>query len=129
MSKLTGSLEDYLEAIYMLRRQQGEARITDLAGRLGLSKPSANRAVATLCEEGLAAHERYGSVELTDEGERIARDVCFRHEALLRFLMYNLGVDSAQAEEDACRMEHVISEETLLKLIAYSEKHAPLPRD
>lgn len=124
MYKITGSLEDYLEAIYLLQQKNETVRITDLAAELSISKPSANRAVDTLRKDGLVLHEKYGTITLTTHGEEIAKDVYFRHQSLLRFLVENLGVEPKLAEEDACRMEHVISEETLRRLIAYSQKHS-----
>lgn len=125
MHNITGSLEDYLEAIYVLQEKGGEVRITDLAASLNLSKPSANRAVSTLKEARLVEHEKYGTITLTPEGEKIGRDVYSRHCILARFFTENLGIDRETAEEDACRIEHVISAETLQKFLEYSETHTP----
>ncbi len=119
MEKLTGSLEDYLEAIYILDNKTGEVRITDVALLLKLSKPSVIKAVSLLKSENLLNQEKYGQITLTKIGEKIAKDIYFRHKTLVDFLCNTLGVDYKVAEVDACKMEHVISNQTLDKLVKY----------
>lgn len=122
MNKLTGSLEDYLEVIYVLQEKNGCVRITDIASELSISKPSVNRAVKTLKSQNLLTHERYGTITLTDLGKSIAKDVDFRHKAITRFFVESLHIDPKIAEEDACKIEHIISPQTLQKLVDYSSK-------
>ena len=122
MPNVSQSLEDYLEAIYRLGGETSGARITDIAAQTGFSKPSVNRAVKTLAAHGYAEHEPYGLITLTPAGREIARAVHNRHVMIRRFLTEQLGVADETAEQDACRMEHVISEETMQKLIAYLAK-------
>jgi len=93
-----------------------------VAQRLKVSKPSVNKAVNVLKEAGLVEQEPYGTIWLTNEGERVARQVAYRHHMLKSFLTDILGVDPSTAEEDACRMEHVISNETLQKWSDYMNK-------
>jgi len=119
--KLTRSLEDYLEAVYILQMEKGEARMKDLAARMNVKASSANEAVERLAERNLVRHERYGSIVLTKEGEDLARKIYGRHMALLRFLHEVLGVDRETAERDSCALEHSISEETLKKLLDFIE--------
>ena len=121
MKKLSPSLEDYLETFHILE-QQGPVHVTDIANELGLSKPSVNRAVKTLAQDGLCDHEPYGTIRLTEEGSHIASEVLFRHVTIKGFLIQQLGISEKVAEEDACRMEHVVSAETMEKLIAYIKK-------
>jgi Mn-dependent DtxR family transcriptional regulator len=119
--KLTRSLEDYLEAIYVLQREGGKVRMKDLADRLNVKPSSANEAVGRLVELNLVRHERYGSIALTEKGEGLAELVYSRHRALLKFLHEVLGVDEEVAERDSCALEHSVSNETLNKLVKFIE--------
>lgn len=119
---MTASLEDYLEAVFVLAGSNSEVRLTDIAAMLNVSKPSANRAVNTLTQKGFLSHEAYGAVTLTPEGETYAASVLHRHKLLKHFLNDTLGVNEQTAEEDACKMEHVMSAETIEKLYDYLER-------
>ena len=119
---MTASLEDYLEAVFVLAERNSEVRLTDIAAMLNVSKPSANRAVNTLTQNGFLRHETYGAITLTPEGETYAASVLHRHKLLKHFLNDTLGVNEATAEEDACKMEHVMSAETIEKLYDYLER-------
>jgi len=116
---LSGSLQDYLEAVLNLMEEQGEVRITDLANRMEIAKSSATEAIKTLSALGMIEHERYGPIFLTDLGRAQALAVRDRHELLRRFLVEVLGVEPGIAEKDACMMEHVISPDTVQKLVAF----------
>lgn len=119
---LTKSLEDYLEAILILKNDFNEVRLTDIAAFLKISKPSVNKAVNVLRDENLIDSEKYGRIKLTKQGEKIAKDIYFRHQTLKRFLIDDLGIDKETAESEACAIEHVISKKSLYKLIEYSKK-------
>ena len=110
-------MEDYLEAIAILRDRRRVVRISQISDELAVSRPSVTAAVKKLADEGLVEHEPYGHVDLTSAGETIARDVFRRHEACRRFLEEILGVDAEAAAEDACRMEHEISASTRDRLL------------
>ncbi len=111
------SVEDYLEAILVLGQRSGASvRVTDVSAYLGVSKPSVSAAAKKLATAGLVEHECYGAIRLTQEGRQGALRVAARHELLLRFLVEVLGVEQATAEEDACRLEHFLSEETVGRL-------------
>lgn len=112
---MTQSLEDYLETVSFLS-DDGGVRVTDIAIRLGVSKPSVLTALKTLEERGLLEHERYRGVTLTDEGTKEAMKIRERHTFLTLFLRDVVGVQENIAEKDACRMEHVLSEETLVRI-------------
>jgi DtxR family Mn-dependent transcriptional regulator len=109
---MTQSQEDYLEMISFLS-DAGEVRVTDIASRLGFSKPSVLAALKTLEEKALITHERYRKVSLTAKGKDLAAEIRERHELLKEFLRVKLNVSEENAEKDACRMEHVLSGETL----------------
>lgn len=121
---MTASAEDYLEAIFILSKREGDARVrvTDLASFLTVSKPSVTRAVGMLKEKGFLEHEAYGGIVLTPAGESCAANVLRRHKMIKRFLVHTLGVSAENAESDACRMEHILSAETVEKMYAYLEE-------
>ncbi|MBQ9973845.1 MAG: metal-dependent transcriptional regulator [Oscillospiraceae bacterium] len=103
--------EDYLEAILELRQEKGLVRSIDVAQKLGFSKPSVSRAMAILRADGYIEMERSGAITLTENGERVARTMLERHHLLTDWLT-GLGVSPWVAANDACRMEHALSEET-----------------
>jgi len=115
-TKLTDSMEDYLEAIAVVKKSRGVARVRDITRLLGVEAPSVTSALANLSKKGYVVHERYGYVDLTAKGERAARDVIKRHGVLFDFLTQILGVPSEIAMKDACGMEHSLSKETMQRL-------------
>ncbi len=115
-STLTPSTEDYLEAIFVLEKKDGGARSIDVAHHLGVAKPSVNRALKNLLENGYIRQEKYALIYLTDEGRQIAEQIFFRHSTVKRFLTDFLFLDSEQAENEACKIEHVVSEVTVDRL-------------
>ena len=123
MAKITPSLEDYLEEIYLIEETKKIVRVTDIAAGLNISKPSVNRALKMLREMDFIHQEKYGDVELTEEGRKKAASVMVRHRLLRRFLQEVLGVSPETAEKDACMMEHVVSQETMERLVQFVEEH------
>jgi DtxR family Mn-dependent transcriptional regulator len=117
---MTESLEDYLEMVSFLS-DDGEVRVTDIAARLGVSKPSVHTALKTLEEQELIQHKRYQSVTLTKKGTQRAVEIRKKHQFLTDFLVSIVGVDAATAERDACKMEHVLSPETLKRMKILAE--------
>jgi len=124
----TASMEDYLEAIAKLREEEPEVRVTQISRRLGVKKPSVTAALHKLSEDGLVQHPRYGTVELTRQGQRIAGEVMRRHEVLFRFLSEILGIDQGIAQEDACKIEHLLSPSSLEKLATFVEFVSTCPK-
>ncbi|MBN1142331.1 MAG: metal-dependent transcriptional regulator [Deltaproteobacteria bacterium] len=120
-SELTHSAQDYLEAIFLLADRQGLTRVKEVADRLDVKKPSVVSAIKALQKKGLVVHQHYGCLELTSEGEELAKDIHRRHQVLFRFLHHILGVKAETAETDACRLEHHISPQTLALLIKFVE--------
>jgi DtxR family Mn-dependent transcriptional regulator len=112
---MTQSQEDYLEMVSFLS-DEGEVRVTDIAARLGFSKPSVSAAIKLLEERNLIQHQRYRSVSLTQKGQELAATIRERHTLITKFLQDKLGVSADTAEKDACKMEHILSEETLERI-------------
>ena len=87
--KMTSSLEDYLEAVFIISKQKENVRITDIAEFLGVSKPSVNRAINTLTQNGYLEHVTYGYILITPQGESYAANVLRRHKLIKHFLKTN----------------------------------------
>lgn len=104
--------ENYLETILVLSKRNASVRAIDIARELDFSKPSVSRAVGILKEEGYIAIDTDGSIRLTETGKQKADSVYERHQILTEFLINIAKVPYEIAEEDACKIEHVISEET-----------------
>ena len=128
-SEITASMEDYLEAILEIEEDNrpDEVRVTDIARRLDVTKPSVVGMIKHLAEHELVRHSRYGAVTLTDEGRNIGKKTIHRHNVLRRFLEEVLGIDAVIAEEDACKIEHTLSQQTIDRFIALEEfrEHGP----
>ncbi len=109
--KIQKSAEDYLEAMLMLREEKGFIRSIDVAVQLGVTKPSVTYATKRLRESGYIVMDREGLITLTDAGAAIAERIYRRHRLLTEFFV-SLGVDEKTAREDACRVEHDLSDKT-----------------
>ena len=109
--KILRASEDYLEAMLMMQEKHGYIRSIDVAEHLGVTKPSVSYATKRLRENGYITMDREGFITLTDSGMAIAASMLDRHHTLTRFLI-TLGVDPKVAEEDACKIEHDLSDET-----------------
>jgi DtxR family Mn-dependent transcriptional regulator len=109
---MTKSLEDYVEAIYRLSQEGGRARVVDVASMLRVKMPSVNNAVKELARLKLVKYEKYRELILTEEGVAVAKKV-YEHHLLLKNYLISLGVSEENAENDACAMEHILSEETM----------------
>ena len=110
--------EDYLEQILMLLEKKGHARSIDIATGLNVSKPSVSVAMKKLRENGYIVMAEDGYISLTEKGYAIARSTYDRHKLLTRFFI-QIGVDEAVAAEDACRVEHDISQQTFEAMQAH----------
>lgn len=119
--KIHESAENYLEAILMIKTEKGMVRSVDIAQFLSFSKPSVSRAMSLLRENGYVVMDKEGWIELTASGQALAERVYERHRLVSDWLV-SLGVSPKTASEDACRMEHGISEETFEKLKAFIQK-------
>ena len=123
---LTQSFEDYIEAIYDLSlRSGGSVRSVDIAKELGFSKASVTRATKSLRDMGYIEQERYGEITLTPKGEAYGKRVLDRHRVLRGFLIDILGVDQETANEEACELEHCISQDTMDKWTRWYNETVP----
>ncbi|MCR5501669.1 MAG: metal-dependent transcriptional regulator [Lachnospiraceae bacterium] len=119
---LQESGEMYLETIYVLSLESPFVRGIDIGEHLGYSKPSVSRALGLLRDEGLVKRDEDGFVRLTEAGEILAKRIYERHTVLTKLLM-DIGVDEKTASEDACRVEHYISDKTFDAIKAHVKKH------
>ncbi len=114
--------EMYLEAILVLAKKSGYVRSIDVSEYLGYSKPSVSRAMGILREGGYILMEKDGAITLTDFGKKLAETIYERHTVLSELLI-RLGVDERTATDDACRIEHVISDESFQAIKQYYYQH------
>lgn len=118
--KLSMSHEDYLEAIVMLGGSPtNPVRSVDVAAKVGVSKASVSKAIASLKTAGLLDQPFYGNITLTPEGYEYGSAVLKRHEMLTKFLVVKVGLDPKVAEQEACQMEHAISDGSFEKWLDY----------
>ena len=119
--KIQKSSEDYLEAMLMLKEKHGYVRSIDIANHLGVTKPSVSYATKRLRENGYIEMDADGHITLTEAGLNIARNMYERHKAITSFLV-RIGVDKKVALEDACKIEHDISEETFRAICNFAKE-------
>lgn len=122
MTTIRKSGEDYLETIYNLSHENPCVRSTDVARVMEVAKPSAHKALGALAEQGFILKESYGTITLTEQGKTVARGILNKHEAVRKLLVDVLNVSPQNAEKDACKIEHCISEETTQKLCKFLDK-------
>lgn len=123
MEKMSTSHEDYLEAMVVLGAStDSSVRSVDVATKMGVSKASVNKAMSVLKEKGYAEQPYYGDITLTEEGYRYGQAVLKRHEMLFKFLHNALGIPEDVADQEACLMEHAISDSSLEKWFAFIDK-------
>ena len=123
MGKVSMSHEDYLEAIIMLGGSTEQSvRSVDIANQMDVSKASVNKAIGLLKEKGYVDQPYYGDVTLTPEGYEYGSAVYKRHRYLTAFLAKEIGISEEVAEDEACLMEHAISDESFEKWVAYIDR-------
>ena len=115
------SAEDYLESMIILKEKNGYVRSIDIAGFLGVTKPSVSNAMKRLREEGYIEMNKSGFITVTEKGMDIADKIYTRHKKLTDFFIA-IGVDPDVAEEDACKIEHDLSDETFNAICSHIEK-------
>lgn len=109
------SREDYLEAVYRITKENGYCKSIDVAELLSVSRPSVSVALHKLAEEGYVQFDEHKDVKLTEKGRRIARDIFNRHQ-FFKALLIDAGVKEDKAEQEACEIEHCVSNDTFKKL-------------
>jgi DtxR family Mn-dependent transcriptional regulator len=125
---LSASLEDYLEVIYNLIQVNRVARSRDIAHEMHVTGASVTGALRALAEKKLVNYAPYELITLTEEGKRLAEKVVGRHEALKEFFSTVLGLDEKEAGENACRIEHAVSEDLMDRLTRFAEFIRVCPR-
>lgn len=115
--------ENYLETIYLLRQNTGEVRSVDVAAKLGYTKASISRAMGLLKKAEYIIIDSRGHIQLTPKGLDRAKHIYERHTVLTKFFMLTLNLDKDFAEEEACKIEHIISPLTFEKIKLYVEKN------
>lgn len=120
--KIQESAENYLESILMISERKGEVRSIDIVNELEFSKPSVSIAMKNLRENGYILVDKDGYITLTEKGSAIAEKMYERHK-LFSDLFVKLGVDPKTAAKDACRVEHILSDETFNAIKRFVEEH------
>ena len=116
---ISKSLEEYLKTMYVLKQQNGNIRVTDIANKMNCTKPSVNKAIYNLKDEGLLNYESYGTIELTQSGENLAKKILEAYDIVYLFLKDVLGLEAEEAEKEAEKIKLAITDETINKLAKY----------
>lgn len=116
---ISKSLEEYIKNMYVLKKQNGNVRVTDVAEKMDCSKASVNKALNNLRDNGLVNYETYGTIEITDAGEDLAQKILESYDIVFVFLKDVLGMEAEVAEKEAENMKSSMSDETVNKLAKY----------
>jgi DtxR family Mn-dependent transcriptional regulator len=119
---VTKSLEEYLKTMYILQKQNGKIRVTDIAERMNCTKPSVNKAIYNLKDNGLLNYESYGTIELTKEGENLAKKILEAYDIVYLFLKDVLNLEKEEAQKEAEKIKLAITDDTINKLAKYVHK-------
>lgn len=113
------SSEEYLKTMYLLKKQSGNIRVTDIANKMNCTKPSVNKAIYNLKDNGLLNYESYGTIELTEEGENLAKKILEAYDIVYLFLKDVLNLEAEEAEKEAEKIKMAITDDTINKLAKY----------
>ncbi|MBU4227499.1 transcriptional regulator MntR [bacterium] len=122
----TRNMEDYLEAIWNLQDKKGYVKAKDIADKLEVTRPSVSEMIKKLSENEYIIYEKYGGIIFTAKGKKLAQEIKRRHTLLVEFLKI-IGVDEQNAQQDACKLEHDVSPETITCLLGFVEFISLLP--
>ena len=106
---ISKSLEEYLKTMYVLKKQNGNIRVTDVAKKMNCTKPSVNKAIYNLKDNGLLNYESYGTIELTEEGENLAKKILEAYDIVYLFLKDVLNIEEAAAKQEAEKIKTTIN--------------------
>ena len=123
---ISKSLEEYLKNMYLLEKQNGNIRVTDIASKMNCSKPSVNKAINNLKKSGLVSYELYGAIELTKEGESLAKKILETYDIVYIFLKEVLNLEEDDAKLEADKIKMAINDNTINKLAKYVHKELGL---
>ena len=121
--KLTSSLEDYLEAIYLILKENNVVKAIDVSRKLGVTRASTTEALKKLCEKGYINYGRYNAITLTSSGIEKAKEVFSKHNSLYIFFKDVLGVSDSEASINACAIEHIITPDALNSIISFTKNY------
>ena len=113
------SSEEYLKTMYLLKKQSGNIRVTDIANKMNCTKPSVNKAIYNLKDNGLLNYESYGTIELTEEGENLAKKILEAYDIVYLFLKDVLNLEAEEAEKEAEKIKMAITDDSINKLAKY----------
>lgn len=119
---ISKSLEEYLKTMYVLKKQNGNIRVTDIAKKMNCTKPSVNKALYNLKDNELINYESYGTIELTKKGENLAKKILETYDIIYLFLKDVLNLKSEEAEKEAEKIKLAMADETANKLAKYVHK-------
>lgn len=119
---ISKALEEYIKTMYLLKKQKGNIRVTDVAEKMNCSKPSVNKSLYVLKDNGLVNYETYGTIELTKEGEDLAQKILEAYDIVNLFLKDVLNIESEKAKTEAEKIKSSISDDTLNELAKYVHK-------
>lgn len=123
---ISKALEEYIKNMYILEKQNGNIRVTDIANKMNCTKPSVNKAINNLKDNGMVNYESYGTIELTKEGENLAKKILEAYDIVYLFLKEVLGLEKDDAEQEAEKIKTVITDSTINKLAKYVHKELEL---
>ena len=116
---ISKSSEEYLKTMYILKKQNGKIRVTDVADKMNCTKPSVNKAIYNLKDSGMLNYESYGTIELTEDGENLAKKILEAYDIVYLFLKDVLNLEPEKAEKEAEKIKMTITDETINKLAKY----------
>jgi len=116
---ISKSLEEYIKTMYILKKQNGNVRVTDVAEKMGCSKASVNKALNNLKDNNLVNYETYGTIEITDAGVDLAQKILESYDIVFVFLKDVLGMEADLSQKEAENMKSSMSDETINKLAKY----------
>lgn len=119
---ISKALEEYLKTMYVLEKQNGNIRVTDIAKKMNCTKPSVNKAIYNLKDNGLLSYETYGTIKLTDDGVNLAKKILEAYDIVYLFLKDVLNLNANEAEKEAEKIKSSITDETVNKLAKYVHK-------
>jgi Mn-dependent DtxR family transcriptional regulator len=117
------SMEMYLETVYILESNHGHAHGVEIAKSLGVSKPSVTKAIKYLKDQGFVNTQKYGTITLTEKGRELSEKIYSNHHLIELFLEHSLQLSAEQASSNACKIEHVVSDEMLEAIKSYLKKN------
>ena len=123
---ISKALEEYLKTMYVLQKQNGNIRVTDIAEKMNCSKPSVNKAINNLKAENLVNYESYGTIELTEEGSHLARKILEKYDIVYLFLKEVLNMNEEEAKSEADKIKLAMNDNTINNLAKFVHKELGL---